>query len=251
MDNRLSESRTLVNRAVHRKGQNSNQVLKLLHQNIRGLRGKASELLCQLHQDLPHILCPSEHHLSQSEVDLTNIENYVLGAKYCRKKLQRAGVSTFIQSHFQFTALNLDKYCVDQDIKVCALKLDSTFLNICILVIYRSPLGNFNRFVTQLDKILHKLCTIKSNLIICGDVNVNYLQESNRKSQLSMLLNSYYLFSTVQFPTRTYKNSISAIDNICIDTTKIDTYEVTPVINGLSDHDAQFLKININFKHFR
>jgi hypothetical protein len=27
---------------------------------------------------------------------------------------------------------------------------------------------------------------------------------------------------------------------------KIDTYEVTPIINGLSDHDAQFLKININ-----
>jgi hypothetical protein len=69
-------------------------------------------------------------HLSQSEADLTNIENYTLGAKYCRKKLQRGGVSIFIQSHFQFTALNLDKYCVDQDIEVCALKLDSTFLNI-------------------------------------------------------------------------------------------------------------------------
>ena len=39
--------------------------------------------------------------------------------------------------------------CVDQDIEVCALKTDSTFSNICILAIYRSPLGNFNTYVTQ------------------------------------------------------------------------------------------------------
>jgi endonuclease/exonuclease/phosphatase family metal-dependent hydrolase len=88
------------------------------------------------------------------------------------------------------------------------------------------------------------LSTIKSNLIICGDVNVNYLRESHRKSQLNTLLNSYNLSSIVQFLNKTYKNSISAIDNIFTDTTKIDTYEVTPVINGFSDHDAQFLKIN-------
>jgi hypothetical protein len=83
--NRLPESRTLANSAIHRKGQTSNQFLKLLHQNIRGLRGKTSELLCHLHQDLPHLLCFSEHHLRQSEVDLINIENYTLGAKYCRR----------------------------------------------------------------------------------------------------------------------------------------------------------------------
>jgi len=83
----------------------------------------------------------------------------------------------FIQSHPQFTNLNRDKYCVNRDIEVCALQLDSTFSDICILVICRSPAGNLNTFVSQLDKILQKLCTIKSNLIqvICGDVNVNYL----------------------------------------------------------------------------
>jgi hypothetical protein len=123
---------------------------------------------------------------------------------------------------------HIDANSVWDPIEVCALKLDSTFLNICILVIYRSPVGNFN---TQLDNILQKLCTIKSNLIICGDVNVNYLQESDKMSQLNARLNLYHLLSIVQFPTRTYKNSISAIDNIFIDTTKIDTYEVIPKPN--------------------
>jgi len=131
---------------------------------------------------MPHLLCLSEHHLSQSKAHFINRENYSIGAKYCRRKLQKGGVSIFIQSHLQFTTLNLDKYCVDQDIEVCALKLDSTFSNICILIIYRPPIGNFNTFITQLDKILQKLCTTKSNLTTCGDVNINYLQVSDKKS---------------------------------------------------------------------
>jgi hypothetical protein len=133
--------------------------------------------------------------------------------KYCRRKLQRGGASIFIQSHLQFTTLNLAKYCVDQDIEICALKLDSTFLN------------------------------------ICGDVNVHNLQESDKKSQLNALLNSYNIFSIVQFPTRTYKNSISAIDNIFIDTTKRDIYDVIPVMNGPSDHDAQIIKLYTSYNN--
>jgi hypothetical protein len=207
------------------------------------LRGKTSKLLCHLHQDLPHLLCFSEPHLDQSELDCIYIEKYSLRAKYYRRKLQRGGVNIFIQSHLQSTTLNLDKCCVDQDIKVCALQLDSTFLNVCVLVIFRSPAGNFNMFVTRLDKILQKLCIIKSHLIICCAVNVNYLQETDKKSQLDVL-KSYNLFSIVTFHTRTYINSSSPIDNIFIDTTKIETYEVIPVINGLSDHDAQIINLN-------
>jgi hypothetical protein len=37
------------------------------------------------------------------------------------------------------------------------------------------------------------------NLIIHGDVNVNCLQESDKKSQLNAILISYNLFSIVQF----------------------------------------------------
>ena len=144
LGNRLPEKRTTGTSTIHRRGQTPNQLLKLFHQNIRGLRGKTNELLCHLHQDMPHLLCLSEHHLRQSKAHFINRENYSIGAKYCRRKLQKGGVSIFIQSHLQFTNLNLDKYCADQDTEVCALKLDSTFSNICILVIYRSPVENFN-----------------------------------------------------------------------------------------------------------
>jgi hypothetical protein len=57
-----------------------------------------------------------------------------------------------------------------------------------ILTIYRSPWGNFTNFINQLDLILQKLHNIKYNFIICGDGNVNYLIDNNRKRQLGAVL---------------------------------------------------------------
>jgi hypothetical protein len=78
---------------------------------------------------------------------------------------------------------------------------------------------------------------------------VNCLQESNKKSQMNALLNSYNLFNIVQFPNRTHKNPISAIDKIFIDTAKIDTNEVIPVMNALSDHDAQIINLYTSYNN--
>jgi hypothetical protein len=55
--------------------------------------------------------------------------------------------------------------------------------------------------------------------------------------------------SIVNFPTRIQGNSAIAIDNIFIDIMKKDDHSICPIINGLSDHDAQSItlnKININ-----
>jgi hypothetical protein len=52
------------------------------------------------------------------------------------------------------------------------------------------------------------------------------------------------LASVVNFPTRIQKNSTTAIDNIFIDTFKTGNYSVSPIINGLSDHDAQLISLH-------
>ena len=69
-----------------------NKSLKIFHQNIRGLGKKANELYRHLHYDLPHILCLSEHHLSESELQMTHLTNYSLGGSYCRKIFLKRGV---------------------------------------------------------------------------------------------------------------------------------------------------------------
>jgi hypothetical protein len=83
--------------------------------------------------------------------------------------------------------------------------------------------------------------TIK--IIICGDININYLSDSTYKQSLDLILASYDLSSTVKFPTRIQENSFSTTDNIFINTFKFNNVLVYPITNGLSDHDAQGLII--------
>ena len=77
---------------------------------------------------------------------------------------------------------------------------------------------------------------------MCGDINVNYLND-NRTQNLDslLLLSSYKLSRTVNFPTRVQNNCSSAIDNIHIDKSKLENYSVKPLINGLSEHEAQLI----------
>jgi hypothetical protein len=48
----------------------------------------------------------------------------------------------------------------------------------------------------------------------------------------------------VNFPTRCQKNSATAIDDIFIDIDRKNNYSLCPIINGLSDHDAQLITLN-------
>jgi hypothetical protein len=49
--------------------------------------------------------------------------------------------------------------------------------------------------------------------------------------------------SVVNFPTRIQNYSSTAIDNVFIDSSRKHHISIEPVINGLSDHDAQLLVI--------
>ena len=55
-----------------------NKSPETFHQNITASGSKANELNCHLHHDLPHIFCLSQHHLSESELQLTHLTNYSL-----------------------------------------------------------------------------------------------------------------------------------------------------------------------------
>jgi len=111
-----------------------------------------------------------------------------------------------------------------------------------VLCAYRAPGGNLEYFLNQLDSILNSLDNPKTEYILCGDLNINYIGTNNKKTQLENLLNMYNLIGTVNFPTRITNTSFSAIDNIFVD--KRSNYTIKPYINGLSDHDAQLLTLN-------
>jgi hypothetical protein len=135
----------------HTLGKDSHQIsrnksLKIFYRNIRGLGNKANELYSDLHHDLPHILCSSEH-LSESKLQLIHLTNYSLGTNYCGKNFLKGGVSIIVYENLKYKTINIYECSIGKDIEACAIQLDSTFNKLCILAIYRSPMGDFTIFL--------------------------------------------------------------------------------------------------------
>ena len=91
-----------------------------------------------------------------------------------------------------------------------------------------------------MESILNIMYKTPTELILCGDFNINYLNDNSRKHLLDSLLASFSIFSISKFPTRIFNNSCTLIDNIYVNTHRHDL-SVYPLINGLSDHDAQII----------
>jgi len=107
-------------------------------------------------------------------------------------------------------------------------------------------------YVSSLESILNQLYTDSINIIICGDININYLDNTNNKIQLYSLLASYDLYTTVGFPTRINNCSHTVIDNIFIHKSKNTNFTINPLPNGLLDHDAQIMILhNIKTKNLK
>jgi exonuclease III len=231
---------------------NNNADLIIFHQNIRGLYNEIDELLNIWTAEYPHILCLTEHHLRDHEINSTYIKDYNLGTKYCRKSHKYGGVSIFVHETLLFSTVEFNEFCKDQDLEVCAVKLHISSFVFCILCVYRPPTGNFSHFLSSLQSILNQSYTNSINTIICGEINMNYLDNTNNKLQLDFLLTSYDLYSTVDFPARINNCSSAAIDNIFTDKFKNTNFTIKPLTNGFLDHDAQILILhNIKIQNLK
>jgi len=170
-------------------------------------------------------------------------ESFGTTANLCRTSCAKGGVCTNVHKSLKFVSID-EKHCKEKDFEACALELYLNFKSVCIVTIYRAPSGNFNSFITKLDTILRKLYISTLESIIYSDININYFTDSEKNSQLEPLLQTYNLKSTVDFPTRIQKNSITTIDDNFIDIARRDSYSVCPIINGLSDRDAKSITFN-------
>jgi hypothetical protein len=80
--------------------------LQIFSQNIRGLRNKIDKLIINRVSDEPHILYLSEDHLSMEIIQTIIIDNYNLGAYYCKKYVKCGGICIFIHKSYHF--INMD-----------------------------------------------------------------------------------------------------------------------------------------------
>jgi len=80
------------------------------------------------------------------------------------------------------------------------------------LTIYRSPSGKFKNFIAHLGLILHTLHQPKVDFILRGNLNIDFLKDSDVVRQINVLLETYNRINTVTSPTTTGENSVTIID---------------------------------------
>jgi hypothetical protein len=85
----------------------SKVALQIYHQNIQGLRCKIDEISNFLYPDFPNILCLSEHHLDQLELETVYLGNYTLGASYCMHSMKKGGVCIYV--HWDLSYSKIDR----------------------------------------------------------------------------------------------------------------------------------------------
>jgi len=175
------------------KQTNSKNLFKIFHQNIRGLKSKVDGLSNSLFPGYPHIMCLTPHHLKDYEIDNLPIDHFKLGSSFCRHEFRNRGVCIFIHGDLEFFSISLDKYCKETDTEVCAVSLNITLIKLIILAIYRSPVGSFMNVLKNSDSVLNTWYSNKTEFVICGNININYLETSKKRQQLDALLLTYLL----------------------------------------------------------
>jgi hypothetical protein len=91
-------------------------------------------------------------------------------------------------------------------------------------------------------------------MLICGDFNINYLEDNKKKQQLNDLLRSFNLHNVLNFPTKFSTTTQTLIDNIFIDITKFENYTIFPASNAellfLYQQESHCTMTNPNYKIF-
>jgi len=116
---------------------------------------------------------------------------------------------------------------------------------ICIIVVmYRHPGYDISAFTENTCEILHNFSDKKLPFIICGDININLMQQ-NAISQVRNYVNAYKSCNCLKFitkPTIITPSSCTLIDHVY---TTLPLDKVIPgiLINDLSDHLPIFVLI--------
>lgn len=83
----------------------------------------------------------------------------------------------------------------------------------------------------------------KTNIVLCGDLNIDNLVDATARRELTDLLSSFNITKLINTATRITKYSRTGINYTCTnDASNVLNGQV--VFNGLSDHSSQILNIN-------
>jgi hypothetical protein len=182
--------------------------------------------------------------MREEYIRFITVDEFKLTSNFNRSKIIHGGTCIYVKNYLQTRELNYIKgISKEKDFEMSAVEnLDYDLIVVCV---YRSPDGNFSIFIRNLESVIQKVKVRKERLILCGDWNINFMQESKRLSDVQELLSLHNIVNTVRSPTRVTRNMASLIDVVITDKESIS--DIATVIDlGYSDHKAQVLQLTVN-----
>ena len=207
----------------------------LVHFNTRSLSknlDKIEEFLNDMTR-FPDAIAISETKLNSNSSSNNNIPHY--NFLHNDSPTNAGGVGLYIKDTLQFRlrddlSLNLPN-CEDLWIQIKCKMSD-----IILAVIYRHPNKKISSFQNKICDRISSLESNKSNYVICGDININTLENTSKTIDYINALTSIGCKMTIRNPTRFANNcSPSLLDHVYTNISSKNTSSGVSVFE-ISDH---------------
>lgn len=211
----------------------------LLHQNMRGLfsNKRYIEYILNFHNNVD-IITLSETHISSTDGEVYDIPGYKLHMKN-RTTGPGGGVGAYVNKNLSSISVDRRKDLEFHNLELMWLEIQlKNTKNFLLGVIYRPPdtsdylPKDFNKiFTDNLSNVFNE----SKEVILMGDVNVNYLDKHSNK-EFKSVLNLFGLKQLIKTPTRITEESSTLIDIIA--TTHHQYIKGSCTIpSGIADHE--------------
>lgn len=154
--------------------------------------------------------------MSEDRLKSSQISGYELVSSFCRSQTGHGGTAIFVESGYYISnnckAIRYLSGCsLELHFECSAIEINK---NLCVVTLYSSSSRNSDvqLFFDQLDLILNYIAARYTDLIVCGDLNIDFREDSRHKNYLFNIFEMYQLKLLYNEPTRVakYGNHITA-----------------------------------------
>lgn len=214
---------------------------------------KSNEIELMLIDKQIDILCVSEHWITSENIDYICLDNFKVISSFSRSNHIHGGSLIFVGNNINATRVGIfNDFSVECEIEMCGFSfcLPNNFKTV-VFSVYRPPSGDINVFFRNLTSVLTSIRNKFDYVVVCGDLNVNLLDNSLSTKILCDIFDSFNLNITSREPTRVFTNNKNQTSSTCLDyiATNIppEIYKVMIFDPMLSDHYAHLFSLNVRY----
>jgi exonuclease III len=217
-----------INKALDTAG---SKVFSFFHSNIRSLP-KDIDLLNDMIYSVSHkpdILAVTETRLNDNTIDNVDIHGYTF--YHTDSPTKAGGAEIYVRNNLK-TMARPDINFSMQLVESCWVEIESSNFghnvnkNIIIGCIYRHPKANIEKYTDELDELLKHLNQRKYQVVLLGDVNIDFLNSHQPTERYLDMLYENNFIPVITKPTWITDHTKTLIDHI---------YTNTPIDQVVSD----------------